>query len=129
MKPLFNNVVLKKELVNQTTNSGIVLTTKKEETKYATVVAVGNGILADGTKVEMPVKVGDKVKGWQQIEEVGTTGYSTGPHLHYQVSLNGSYIDGMSLIDFTSEDSSSYKPPLEKPSFGNNNGLDNFLDR
>ena len=61
MKPLFNNVVLKKELVNQTTNSGIVLTTKKEETKYATVVAVGNGILADGTKVEMPVKVGDKV--------------------------------------------------------------------
>ena len=75
------------------------------------------------------VKVGDKVKGWQQIAEVGTTGYSTGPHLHYQVSLNGSYIDGMSLIDFTSEDSSSYKPPLEKPSFGNNNGLDNFLDR
>lgn len=75
------------------------------------------------------VKVGDKVKGWQQIAEVGTTGYSTGPHLHYQVSLNGSYIDGMSLIDFTNEDSSSYKPPLEKPSFGNNNGLDNFLDR
>ena len=75
------------------------------------------------------VKVGDKVKGWQQIAEVGTTGYSTGPHLHYQVSLNGSYIDGMSLIDFTNEDSSSYKPPLEKPSFENNNGLDNFLDR
>lgn len=75
MKPLFNNVVLKKELVNQTTNSGIVLTTKKEETKYATVVAVGNGILADGTKVEMPVKVGDKVyyKSYStdEIEENG----------------------------------------------------------
>ena len=75
MKPLFNNVVLKKELVNQTTNSGIVLTTKKEETKDATVVAVGNGILADGTKVEMPVKVGDKVyyKSYStdEIEENG----------------------------------------------------------
>ena len=75
MKPLFNNVVLKKELVNQTTNSGIVFTTKKEETKYATVVAVGNGILADGTKAEMPVKVGDKVyyKSYStdEIEENG----------------------------------------------------------
>ena len=65
---------------------------------------------------ELKVKVGDKVKGWQQIAEVGTTGYSTDPHLHYQVSLNGSYIDGMSLIDFTNEDS---KTPLEEHSFGN----------
>ena len=47
------------------------------------------------------VKVGDKVKSWQKIAGVGTTGYSTGPHLHYQVSLNGETIDGMSLIDFT----------------------------
>ncbi len=75
MKPLFNNVVLKKELVNQETSSGIVLTTKKEETKYATVVSVGNGVLADGTKVDMPVKVGDKVyyKSYStdEIEENG----------------------------------------------------------
>ena len=42
-----------------------------------------------------------KVKSWQKIAGVGTTGYSTGPHLHYQVSLNGETIDGMSLIDFT----------------------------
>jgi murein DD-endopeptidase MepM/ murein hydrolase activator NlpD len=51
------------------------------------------------------VKVGDTVTHYQQIAEVGTTGYSTGPHLHYQVSLNGSYIDGMSLIDFTYDES------------------------
>lgn len=47
------------------------------------------------------VKVGQKITSWQEIASVGTTGYSTGPHLHYQVSLNGETVDGMSLIDFT----------------------------
>lgn len=47
------------------------------------------------------VHEGSKVKHWQHIAAVGTTGYSTGPHLHFQVSLDGKTIDGMSLIDFT----------------------------
>ena len=47
------------------------------------------------------VVVGQLVQAGQQIAEEGTTGYSTGPHLHYQVKLNGENIDGMSLINFT----------------------------
>jgi len=46
------------------------------------------------------VKVGDEVKSWQEVALVGTTGYSTGNHLHFQVSLDGKKIDGLSLIDF-----------------------------
>lgn len=61
IKPLFDNVVLKKEKKSASTSSGIVLSTKEEESKYARVVAVGDGKLADGKTVEMPVKVGDKV--------------------------------------------------------------------
>lgn len=49
------------------------------------------------------VRVGQKVYSWQKIATVGTTGYSTGNHLHFQISLDGKKIDGMSLIDFTNE--------------------------
>lgn len=61
------------------------------------------------------VKVGDKVTGWQEIAKVGTTGYSTGNHLHYQVSKDGKVIDGLSLIDFTNEKKETIIPPY-KPS-------------
>ncbi len=48
------------------------------------------------------VKEGDRVNHWTEIASVGTTGYSTGNHLHYQVQdSNNNLIDGMQLIDFT----------------------------
>lgn len=50
------------------------------------------------------VKVGDKVYPWDEIASIGTTGYSTGNHLHFEVSINGKRIDGMNLIDFLMEE-------------------------
>lgn len=61
IKPLFDNVLVKHEHKKETTSSGILLSAHEEESKYAVVVATGDGILADGKKISMPVKVGDKV--------------------------------------------------------------------
>jgi murein DD-endopeptidase MepM/ murein hydrolase activator NlpD len=39
------------------------------------------------------VKAGDRVVKGQVVAEVGSTGRSTGPHLHYEIRLNGESLD------------------------------------
>ncbi|HDQ45407.1 MAG TPA: M23 family metallopeptidase [bacterium] len=39
------------------------------------------------------VRPGEKVRRWQAIGEVGQTGATTGPHLHYEVAYNGRVLD------------------------------------
>ncbi len=44
------------------------------------------------------VKVGQKVSQGDKIGEVGSTGYSTGPHLHFGVRINGKYYDPLKYV-------------------------------
>lgn len=62
IKPLADNVVLKAAKAEETTKSGIVLTSAaQEKPQIAEVVAVGPGGMVNGKEAKMTVKVGNKV--------------------------------------------------------------------
>jgi len=48
----------------------------------------------------LKVKVGDKIKIGQTIATVGSTGTSTGPHLHLEIRYQNRYINPRLLIEF-----------------------------
>ena len=60
--PLGERVVLKQVEAEETTKSGLILTTSaQEKPQEAEVIAVGPGGMVDGKEVTMQVKPGDKV--------------------------------------------------------------------
>ena len=45
------------------------------------------------------VKQGDRVKQGQEIAEVGSTGNSTGPHLHFEIRISEKTIDPQKILE------------------------------
>ncbi|WP_022941078.1 M23 family metallopeptidase [Psychromonas hadalis] len=54
----------------------------------------GNGLVTRyAHALELTVRVGDVVSKGQQVAVMGSTGRSTGPHIHYEVLKNGRQVD------------------------------------
>ena len=59
----------------------------------------GNGILTRyGHASQVVVSVGQQVKRGQLIAYMGSTGFSTGPHVHYEVHVSGQRVNPISYL-------------------------------
>jgi murein DD-endopeptidase MepM/ murein hydrolase activator NlpD len=59
-----------------------------------TMIDVGNGVtIVYGHSSLLLTTVGQQVQAGQKIAEVGSTGESTGPHLHFEIRVNGNETD------------------------------------
>ena len=81
-------------------NSGVVIKAGWNNA-YGNMVIVDHGggvstLYAHGS--EILVTVGQTVQKGDPVLKVGSTGYSTGPHAHFEVRINGEYVDPMNFV-------------------------------
>ena len=81
-------------------NDGIVVKAEMNSA-YGNMVIIDHGggistLYAHGS--EILVEVGQNVKRGDSILKVGSTGYSTGPHAHFEVRINGATTDPLPYI-------------------------------
>ncbi|MBS5283526.1 MAG: peptidoglycan DD-metalloendopeptidase family protein [Clostridiales bacterium] len=93
--------------IGASTGANILAAADGEVTISTYSVSAGNYIMLDhggGVSTvymhcsQLLVSKGEKVKKGQVIAKVGSTGYSTGPHLHFGVRSGGTYVDPLKYV-------------------------------
>jgi murein DD-endopeptidase MepM/ murein hydrolase activator NlpD len=59
----------------------------------------GNGIITRYAHCShIDVRAGQRVTRGQRIAAVGSTGLATGPHLHYEIHINGKVVNPLTYV-------------------------------
>lgn len=79
---------------------GVVVFASYDES-YGKLITIdyGYGVITRfGHLSQIYVQAGQRVSKWDVVGAVGNTGRSTGPHLHYEVRINGTPVDPVNFI-------------------------------
>lgn len=81
-------------------HNGVVVTAKNDPNGYGNYVVIQNGKIKTlyAHMTRYVVRKGQSVKAGQHIGYVGSTGRSTGPHLHLEYHVNGQKRDPMPFL-------------------------------
>lgn len=87
----------------QSTARGTVVFAQEGLTRgNCVVVDHGAGVLSSyGHMSSLSVSVGDEIERGGVVGLVGSTGLSTGPHLHWELAVGGVLVDGLRWLDGT----------------------------
>ncbi|QDK36483.1 M23 family peptidase [Bdellovibrio sp. NC01] len=78
-----------------------VVTFASYDEGYGKLVSIDHGYGVStrfGHMSQIYVQVGQRINKWDVLGAVGNTGRSTGPHLHYEVRINGTPVDPINYI-------------------------------
>ena len=81
------------------TNGEVVLASEEGDYGKHLKIQIGEVSIIYAHCNELYVKQGDKISQGQEIAEVGSTGNSTGPHLHFEIRISERTVDPQSILE------------------------------
>lgn len=81
------------------TDGNVIFTSSKGDFGNCIKIQINDVIVLYAHCNKLYVKEGDTIKQGQKIAEVGSTGNTTGPHLHFEIRYQNRYVDPQMILE------------------------------
>ena len=86
-------------VIKSATDGTVILASSNGDYGKHYQIEIGDIVIVYAHCSKLYLKEGDRVAKGQSIAEVGSTGNSTGPHLHFEIRKEGRYVDPQLILD------------------------------